>query len=367
MSKYPVATLAVREFSCLGAECPDTCCRGWDMPSDAGQRARMAERAPELLATVDAEKSIMKRDAATQECEQLCAGMCRIHGEFGAEFLSDSCYFYPRITHHIGRDTMLAGAASCPEMLRLMLHVPHAFVWRETEQSRMPAAAKPLDIGEFSPPEALALMQTSVNYALDESLSPEAILQQLLTLAGVPQTEPMLKSGDAHAVYYALALTEAFAAPGISQRLPGIMQRMEQALDCRFDRAERTIVFGPNATHAARMLQARWRVDAAHVLAPALRHWIAAQLQFSAFPFGGFRGLTMAERGAILAQRFATVRLALMCHVAENGVAPDEATLIHVMQGIARFMDHLADAKLTLMIHRDSGWNEAARLRGLVA
>jgi hypothetical protein len=124
--------------------------------------------------------------------------------------------------------------------------------------------------------------------------------------------------------------------------------------------------FGPTSgTAHARLLQ-RWQMDANAALAPLLRRWIQAQLTITAFPFGGFGDIIFAQRGAVLVQRFTTLRLALMCHVPPSGMAPSEETVLMVMQGLARFMDHLADAKLTLMIFRDAALDNPARLRGLI-
>ena len=94
--------VVVGKFTCLGAECPDTCCAGWNMPVDSVQLARYREKAPELLDTVDLAQGIMKKDAPVGRCGQLCEGLCAIQNNYGSDFLGDSCHFYPRIVHSIG-------------------------------------------------------------------------------------------------------------------------------------------------------------------------------------------------------------------------------------------------------------------------
>ena len=309
----------------------------------------------------------MRRDADTGRCCQLADGRCTIHARYGEDFLSDSCYFYPRLMQAIGDEYRLSGAMSCPEMLRLILTLPTPFMLEETTSARPIAPRHTCDTAGYSTPQMHACLDQCMAIAQDENAAPEAIMAQLLSIAGVAEVVPQPRSGDAHALFYALALTEAFATPNISLRLGAVMQGMAEALDCTFDRAARNIHFGVQASTAPARLQHRWQMDACRALAPALRRWIQAQVAMMAFPFGGPTGITMAERAAVLAQRFATVRLALMCYVPASGIAPDEATVIHVMQGVSRFMDHLADMKLTMMIHRDSGWTDPARLRGLVS
>ncbi len=358
-------------FRCLGADCPDTCCRGWEMPTDARQRARYAEKAPELLATIDPENGVMKRCGTGQQCAQLREGICSIHENYGEEFLGDACYFYPRFIHHVGDSYVMSGAPSCPEMLRLMLTEKAPFTQHEAVPARMPNHRHNLVPEGFLQAQVEEIHAQCMGIAGDAARMPEvavdALLGEVLALAGQPiDKDVAAQSGDAHALYYALALTEAFGAPGISARLADVMAVMAQQLDCRFDRATHKLALGEQASRAYPMLLARWNLDARAALAPVLRRWLQAQIALTYFPFGGFSDASMIERAAVLVQRFATVRLALMCHVSPAGIPPDEQTVIRVIQAIARFMDHLADIKLTRMIHRDSRWERAERLRGLV-
>lgn len=376
----------VGTFSCLGAECPDTCCRGWDMPADKQQQALYQTHAPELLATIDATKSIMKRCGDAQTCNQLCEGKCTIHARYGAEFLSEGCYFYPRVLHAVDDRYVMSGMPSCPEMLRLMLQETKPFVRSPVTLPRQPLPRRGLVPEGWTAEAVQTLHDACMEIAGEDTLSPEEILLRLLqcadalgegavahypaalqALSGLAQdAETISQPSDGHAIYYALALTEAFGEPGISARLAGVMNVMEQQLDCKFDRASRQLSVGEKANTAYTHLRARWRMDAAAALAHTLRRWVQAQVAMTFFPFGGFADASYAERSAVFVQRFVTVRLALMCHVSPQGVPPDEETVLRVIQAIARLMDHLADAKLTRMIHRDSGWTNAARLRGLV-
>lgn len=362
----------VGAFRCLGAECPDTCCHGWDMLTDSRQKAICASTAPELLEAIDPVQGILKRDAASGDCAQLCEGKCTIHAKYGTDLLSDACYFYPRLVHRIGDGYVMGAAISCPEILRLVLTERSPFVLKGTSVERMPMRRHDLVPEGWEAADVRRVMAEALGIAQDETLSPEAIMLHLLALAerredaSAPDVPAEAKQSDAHALYYALALTESFGEPGVSRRLCGIMQAIGQALDCSFDRDSRELTLGPNAGTAYAVLDARWKTDAQGAMAPVLRRWIAAQLMMTAFPFGGFMDITIRGRAAVMVQRFATIRLALMCHVAADGTPPDEDRVIHIIQGISRFMDHLADAKLTMMIHRDSGWLSPARLRGLI-
>lgn len=375
----------MEQFACLGAHCPDTCCRGWDMPTDAPQIARYAAKAPELLVIVDTDAKILKREPDSQHCAQLCDGICSIHARYGTEMLGDACYFYPRMLNNIGGKLVMSGAISCPEMLRLVMQTPEPFARVTTATDRLPVHRRNLLPDGWNETACDAVVDAALACAGDMTIPVEGSMERLLALAealehSTAENWPMhwqqavgnapaaiTSDGDSHALYYALALTEAFGAPGISQKLLGIMARMEEALGCRFDRTSREMEFLDTAARAQATLRARWQRDAQAALAPMLRRWLQAQVSMTMFPFGGFHAIRFAKRGAVLVQRFATMRLALMCHVSIHGASLDEQQVMDVMQGLSRFMDHLADAKLTMMIHRDSGWESPARLRGLIA
>ena len=382
---HPYQPYAVMtKFACLGADCPDTCCRGWDMPADKAQLARYEAQAPELLAIIDRDANILKREPSGQHCAQLCEGICSVHQKYGTELLGDACYFYPRLLHNIGGTMVMSGAISCPEMLRLIMHEAAPFVRVAATTERLPAHRRDIVPEGWSAAQVEAVMDAALACAGDQTQTPEATLRRLLALAEAMQNSTpkdwreqwqraiedaptdTSKESDSHTLYYALALTEAFGAPGISQKLHGIMQVMAQALGCHFERESRDMQWLADAAGAQARLWQRWNSDARAALAPMLRRWLQAQISMTMFPFGGFRAIDYAARGAVLVQRFATMRLALMCHVPASGAAPDEQVVMEVMQGLSRFMDHLADADLTMMIHRDAGWQNPARLRGLI-
>ena len=332
------------------------------MPVDAVQLARYRATAPELLATVDRAEGIMHKDAPGGTCQQLCAGTCGIQNRYGADFLGDSCHFYPRIVHNLGGRQRMVGSTSCPEMLRLMLAEPAPFMYETVTLARMPGIRRDILPEGATPEQMRAVMDEFMQVAADETRSPEQIMAQIIGMICEGMEQGAAKPGNAYSIYYALALTEAFSAAPRRTQLDAVMQGMEQQLGCCFDRTERMLSFAPDAANRLSQLQRRWNAQA-H--APILRRWIQAQLAMTAFPFGGLSNLTAFEHLAVLVQRFTTMRLALMCHVTQDGT-PDAGTALRVMQVLSRFMDHLADAKLTRMIFRDLGWTSPAQLRQLI-
>ena len=335
------------------------------MPVDAAQLARYRAQAPELLATVDLALGIMKKDRPVGQCGQLCEGLCAIQNKYGADFLGDSCHFYPRIVHAIGGRRVMVGSTSCPEMLRLILEEASPFLREEVTLARMPGIRRDILPEGATPAQVMAVMDEFMQLAADETRSPESILSQIIDSICEGMEAGASKPANAHAIYYALALTEAFTNAPRRERLDAVMQVMEERLGCAFSRDARTLGFAPDAANKLAQLNLRWHKGAGVTLAPMLRRWMQAQLAMTAFPFGGLADLSAFEHLGVLVQRFTTMRLALMCHVSEDGTL-DRATAMRVVQVLSRFMDHLADAKLTRMIFRDLGWNTPAQLRQLI-
>jgi hypothetical protein len=365
MASFLIQHRVVGTFSCLGAECPDTCCAGWNMPVDAVQLARYRTEAPELLATVDLAQGIMKKDAPVGSCNQLCEGLCAIQNKYGSDFLGDSCHFYPRIVHAIGGKQVMVGSTSCPEMLRLMVTEDAPFTREEVTLARMPGVRRDILPEGATQEQVLAVMDEFLHIAADDARSPESIIGSIIDIICEGMDAGAAKATGAHAIYYALALTEAFTNEPRRERLNAVMQVMEQRLGADFSRATRMLDLAPDAANKLAQLNAGWHRDARVTAAPLLRRWIQAQLAMTAFPFGGLSGLSAFEHMAVLVQRFATMRLALMCHVTADGTL-EMATALRVVQVLSRFMDHLADAKLTQMIFRDMGWNTPAQLHQLI-
>ena len=118
-------------FTCLAAQCPDSCCKEWDvlvdakaaacyraLPGDLGQRLRqvLTEEDGNVYLTIEDGRCPMWRKD----------GLCRIQAELGHDALCKTCRDFPRLTHDYGVFTELGLELSCPEAARLILSCPSA-------------------------------------------------------------------------------------------------------------------------------------------------------------------------------------------------------------------------------------------------
>lgn len=121
------------EFSCLGGECEDTCCRNWEVKLDREHfdllQSAMAD---------DAERSMFEQYIHLNEnsitsdhdfafismgVNGYCAmlddkGLCSIHAKHGVTLLGNVCTMFPRVISRYGDTFELSGALSCPEVVR---------------------------------------------------------------------------------------------------------------------------------------------------------------------------------------------------------------------------------------------------------
>lgn len=386
---HPVTQSAfLSEFRCLGAECEDTCCRGWSMQLDDKMYGRYQREAPELLAAVEQTESghIMHRDPATDYCVRFDNGLCGVHQRYGTAMLGDACHFYPRVTRGLGDLAVMTAALSCPEAARLALFGKKPMDLRAADAERLPATLKDYLPEGVRADAALAAHRAFLDAAADESVTPERFLLRLFSVARsldllpvadwpraapfylrsadarIPQPEPAAE--DPFNLLHALAGLIAASRKPMPARLKQTVEAIEQALDARIGWQAVTIETAAESLDAWRAVAARWERHHAGALAPVLRRWTQSQLAVALFPFAGFGG-TLTERAAILCVRFATVRLALM---AAAGEAPlPQAEVIRVIQSLSRFLDHLADPSFSLRVYEAAGWLREARLGGVVA
>ncbi len=390
MTQHAHQLAFLEKFQCLGADCEDTCCKGWSMQLDAPHLEKYQSDKPELLDAVaeDATGHIMRRDPQTDYCVKFSDGLCGIHKDHGTDFLGDACHFYPRSTRALGEHQIRSAAISCPEVVRLSLLSDEPITYTGTQFDRLPHSLKNYAPEGIDGTQVMALLEQLLSFAQAPEHPPELVMASLHSVAlslkhidvaswpsalpfylrtvGDRPITPEPHPADPYRLLHALCGLILAAPQTDRPRLEQTIADMEIALKATLD-WERGMIEAenPEALHYPEVHQF-WRsgADAAH--GPILKRWLAMQLSIMAFPFSGFGG-DVAERAMLLGVRFATLRLALMCaaynHQAER--LPDEE-LVRIIQSLARFMDHLGDPTLSVSIYDEAGWSREGRLLGLL-
>ena len=116
----------VNQFHCLAGDCPDTCCKDWQIILDEDAIARYASLPGELGEQVRAAMLTENGETRFRERGGNCVllrddGLCPLQAAYGAEMLCRTCFTHPRFTEEYGQTAELTLSASCPEAARLLL------------------------------------------------------------------------------------------------------------------------------------------------------------------------------------------------------------------------------------------------------
>lgn len=140
----PIEMLApayVSRFACIGGDCEDTCCAGWQVQVDKDTfnvyqntldpelKALFAAKVVRHAKPTDAQFArITLEDTPCRECPFLTGERrCMIQERLGEQALSDTCATYPRTYLAVGASPVMALSLSCPEAARLALLEEDAF------------------------------------------------------------------------------------------------------------------------------------------------------------------------------------------------------------------------------------------------
>lgn len=116
-------------FRCTAAQCPDSCCKEWDVLVDADSAARyralpgqLGHRLRQVLTDEDGQTYMTIQEG---RCPMWRSdSLCRIQAELGHDALCKTCRDFPRLTHDYGDFVEYTLELSCPEVARLLLNNP---------------------------------------------------------------------------------------------------------------------------------------------------------------------------------------------------------------------------------------------------
>lgn len=110
-------------FSCLASECPDTCCRGWEIQIDRKTLKRYKSETGPLKETLRRWVNFQTGDLKFQNgiCPFLEQGLCSLQKERGEQMLCRTCRRYPRHTEEYGKRREYSLSFSCPAAVKLLV------------------------------------------------------------------------------------------------------------------------------------------------------------------------------------------------------------------------------------------------------
>ena len=166
-------------FRCIAGDCPDSCCKEWDVQVDdvSAEMYRslsgpLGDRLREVLCTEGGETVMTITDGRCPMWRE--DGLCRIQAELGEKALCKTCREFPRLTHNYGDFLELQLELSCPEAAKFILS-PDRPVTVSTEDPETPEAE--YDV------EAMAVLKASREIVLDILFDTSRSVPESLALA----------------------------------------------------------------------------------------------------------------------------------------------------------------------------------------
>lgn len=122
---------AYKKFRCIAAQCPDSCCKDWEVDVDEvsaefyrGLEGALGDRLRQVMRTENGETAMILDEGRCPMWRQ--DGLCRIQAEQGHDALCKVCREFPRLYQDYGDFAEWGLEMSCPEAARLIFEDPGA-------------------------------------------------------------------------------------------------------------------------------------------------------------------------------------------------------------------------------------------------
>lgn len=199
------------KFKCLVDKCPDNCCYEWGISIDDNTYELYKKSAPELLDFIDKTKDSchMKKDPqGSENCIKLNNGLCSIESTYGADYLSNTCFLYPRVRNYIGSALMLSAELSCPEITRLCLYGDDPFSIENGTMARLlPVTFNNLLKEGDSEESALNVNNKFINFCANQDISAEQVILSIAETAKNLKQSPGANGRMQYQYFWLLQLT----------------------------------------------------------------------------------------------------------------------------------------------------------------
>lgn len=165
MSKPYRSLKYLREFQCIGPECEDTCCQGWQVnlyEDDFEKLRKLFQSKKELrhyMLSIDLhpdEKRNLEDYGVlafgnNNHCPMLNDGWCVLHRDHGEKMLPRVCATFPKNIIRLPDKTEVHGLLACPEVARQCLLEEEPPVAADYPRDKLPAIFEHSDFSEDEP------------------------------------------------------------------------------------------------------------------------------------------------------------------------------------------------------------------------
>jgi lysine-N-methylase len=366
------------KFRCTGPQCPDHCCRTWEVFVDKDEykslrklsNPSLAKLARHEMEQLPLEQQVEKRYGKIRfgappekNCPFLSQDrLCQLHTQYGEQQLPDTCYSYPRSALEVDGAWRMGLTLSCPEAARLCLLDPGAMHFQE-----QPVTMRDSMKQRRQPDPALGMQALELHYFFVNLLQTRdyPFWQRLALIAMTCHEVDHLASAGRLAELPALqdSLTRAIVSgeargwldpirPNIRQRFSAggamLYKALNQGVTAYYDRIYQSFCVGyklqngfePDA--AAIRYEAIWSVLMEPFFAEQphfLENLFLNQLFLSVFPYG-FAPSLLEHCCKILLAKYLMLMMLLTGLAASEGKAFSAEHAMWAVQVLAKGFDH---------------------------
>lgn len=393
----------ISRFSCIGPQCEDNCCTGWQVAIDKKTfNAYRQIKHPQLSALFannvkrqrsqpsDANYARIEMKPDTRECPMMEERLCAVQKHIDESFLSDTCFSYPRFSRNFGGQYEQALTLSCPEAARQALLAPDAFDFVEglvTVRSNTVTVAQP----KHGVP--LEMMNEVRIFCLKLVRTEGMELWQKLAVLGVfceSLTATLAQGGNAAIPAlldsFVMMVEQGLVVDALAQMQPNhaaqarVFSVLWQRKTATNSSALQNQVFAAIAeglgVHAdaapvtpeqmvERYSKGVTRLPEALAAAPHLiEHYILNEMFCDLFPF---YGASPYDQYLQLVSRFGLLRLMLAAQCNTDGPLPDADALVRTVHVYCRRFQHDANfAQQVNVALKNTGWASLERVYGFL-
>ena len=393
----------VSRFSCIGPQCEDNCCTGWQVAIDKKTfNAYRQIKHPQLSALFannvkrqrsepsEANYARIEMTPGTRECPMMEERLCAVQKNMDESYLSDTCFSYPRSSRNFSGQYEQALTLSCPEAARQALLAPDAFDFVEgliTVRSNTVTEARP----KHGVP--LELMNEVRIFCLKLVRTEGMELWQKLAVLGVfceSLTATLAQGGNAAILplldSFVMMVEQGLVVDALAQMQPNhaaqarvfsvLWQRKTAANSSALQNqvfaaiAEGLGVHAESAPVTPEQLIERYskgvtRLPEALEAAPhLLEHYILNEMFCDMFPF---YGASPFDQYLQLVSLFGLLRLMLAAQCNTDGPLPDAEALVRTVHVYCRRFQHDANfAQQVNVALKNTGWATLEKVYGFL-
>ncbi|MCH2546972.1 MAG: flagellin lysine-N-methylase [Alphaproteobacteria bacterium] len=376
------------KFVCIGATCEDTCCTGWSIDVDEETHAKyLRKRGLKDVSFTSADNNhFMRCDSNTGYCEQNNEGWCNIQQQHGEEYLSETCYFFPRTLRKIDDQLFMGISLSCPEAAKSVLLGNTPLIQRTASVMERKIKKVPNRAPQYLNFEMAMEIHTQIITALQNpDLTIDQQIGRLIALCyALSETEQI--SWHAATTFYMNSLAPSPPSPPrtvdnihillglfsvavtlesqFHPRLYRTIRDIEKSLHVQLHWENGVLDYRPDNTEAVDALLASWPKYKPHY-EDFFRKWLINYAINNVLPFAGL-GVSPKEQAYFLVIYYASLRLAVMsaCYLKEAPISEDE--VVRIFQSISRLYDQIVDAEIFFTTFDDPHWKHESSLRAII-